>query len=86
MTRRRAPQGGKCADPAWRHARAVKANTAARARYERDRETAGERYATKGVAYVAGYRHGYQTAMRWWARRAARDAERQRFKPWEDVT
>ena len=69
MIRRQRPQGGKVLDPAWRHARGLKGGAASRASYTRRREQEAERFATKGVAYVAGYRRGYQTAMVWWRRK-----------------
>lgn len=60
----RQPQGGKLNDPAWRQARSAAAVTALRAAAEQSREERGERYATKGEAYAAGYRMGYNVALR----------------------
>lgn len=74
MTARRL--SGKLADPAFRHRRALAAGQASRAAYERRRLRLGERYATKGAAYAAGYRQGYSTAMHWWARKVRRDQQR----------
>lgn len=79
MAPRRKPQGGKLLDPQWRHQRGVTAGAASRASYERRREAEGARFATKGVAYAAGYRRGYQSAFAWWRRkylRGLRDALR----------
>ena len=63
----------KAADPAWRQARTEKAVAAARAaRFA----AACARAAglTPPAAYAAGYRAGYNRAMRWWKRRFARFA------------
>lgn len=49
--------------------RARKAGLGNRARCEAARKAKGSRYATKGDAYAAGYRSGYQTAMAWWQRK-----------------
>lgn len=70
---RRAPQTGKVLDPAWRQARGRKGGAAARATYERRRRERGERFATKGDAFAAGYRAGYRTAIAWWARKYRRE-------------
>ena len=53
-------------DPAVRHARAVKASAVARANHARRRLALGETFPTKGHAYAAGYRQGYQRASAWW--------------------
>ncbi len=58
-------------DAGWRHRRAVEAGKKSRESYRRRQETEAEKYATKGVAYAAGYRRGYQTAMAWARRRQA---------------
>jgi len=71
-TRRRKPQGGKCADPAWRRARAAKASAAARRTWWRALTTHAERFPTKAAAYREGYRLGYGRAYRYWKRRADR--------------
>lgn len=64
--RKRRLQGGKCADAAWRHDRAVKAGTAAskvmKARFA-ERCAALE---TKQAAYTRGYQSGYARASNWW--------------------
>jgi hypothetical protein len=57
----------------WRQARARAGGEGRRKAFEREREARGERYATKGVAYVAGYRAGYYAAMRWWALKVKRE-------------
>jgi len=44
----------------------AKSVVAMRASHAKAREAKASKYATKGVAYVAGYRAGYTTAMRWW--------------------
>lgn len=72
MTLRR-PLGGKAADPIWRQERARKAGIAAREAHRRRYEARAERYATKGVAYAAGYKTGYQAAMHWWQRKYQRE-------------
>jgi hypothetical protein len=51
-------------DAAWRKARAIKAGAAAKQAFREARETRGERYATKGIAYAAGYRIGYRQALK----------------------
>ena len=72
----RAPQRGIVLDADWRHHRARKGGHAAREAHAKQRQERGERYQTKGDAYVAGYAQGYRTAMAWWARKYARDIKR----------
>ncbi len=63
---RTAANKARLMDSVWK---SVAAN---RAGHARTREAKAERFATKGVAYVAGYRAGYNTAMRWWRERERR--------------
>lgn len=74
MSQRRQPQGGKVADPAWRTERGRKGGLASRATYRARVERDADRFSSKGTAYAAGYRRGYQTAMAWWRRRSQRKA------------
>lgn len=76
----RATQGGKVADPTWRAQRASAAGRASSLAYAKRRAEIGERYADKGVAYQAGYRAGYSTAMRWWRRKFTQLAQRREVK------
>lgn len=55
---------GKLSDPQWRQERARKAVAANQAAREAYRAQIGERYPSKGDAYQAGYRLGYQVAVR----------------------
>jgi len=59
-------------DPAVRHTRAVKGGHGHACAAHRRREGRGAIFATKGLAYAAGYVAGYQNAMRWWRRKFAR--------------
>lgn len=58
--------------PNWQTSRGRLGGLAARDTYARRRTEIGDRYATKGDAYAAGYRRGYMTAMVWWRRRSRR--------------
>lgn len=53
----------------------AKSVVAMRASHAANRELKAGRYATKGVAYVAGYRAGYTTAMRWWQEKLRRQSQ-----------
>lgn len=64
--------------PAWRHARSLKAGRAAAVKRIAEREAKCVRYATKGVAYQAGYRQGYTSASAWWRHKLARELGRAR--------
>lgn len=64
----------KLDDPVWRHERAKKAGAGNRARHHAARMERGRRYQTKGHAFAAGYRLGYQKAMAWWRRKYQTEA------------
>jgi hypothetical protein len=64
--KRRAPQGGKVSDLAWRRERARLAVEARMEQAERRRARIGARFKTKAEAFAAGDRNGYSRAMRWW--------------------
>ena len=59
--------------PDWRHQRAIKTGNIVRERFRAEMEARGDKYATKGVAYQAGYHRGYTTAMNWWKRKFERE-------------
>lgn len=69
---RRRPQGGKLADPAFRHERAMRAGAAARRLYLQRSLERADGFPSKAAAYTAGYRTGYHRAMAWWKQRVKR--------------
>lgn len=57
-------QGGKCADPAWRKARAIKAGLASKAVRIRLVLDRAQGFETKAHAWAAGYKAGLQYTRR----------------------
>jgi hypothetical protein len=53
-------------DPAWRHARAVAAGHASRARHLHNLAKRAEQFDTKAAAMCHGYRVGYRRAYKKW--------------------
>jgi len=70
--RRRAPQGGKCADTTWRHERAVKAGKAAAAAAHQRAVLRASRSRSKAAAWSNGYRAGYVRAAAFYRSRLRR--------------